>query len=184
MQTGTIHNRDKFLQTVANRLGRHQRTSGVSRPHWRHQPQWTVFQGYSQDELLEALKAQCPRIHTQCVETTAVELKETLKEVVAKHGGGPSVTWDDPRFDEYGLTAYCATNGRMKTLMSTFGTLLPAEKISTMPNRQTSVLHSVISRLPSQEQSCYLAEMEKGAPSASCQKRILPSSRKARSYRA
>jgi L-lactate dehydrogenase complex protein LldG len=104
MQTGTIHNRDKFLQTVANRLGRHQRTSGVSRPHWRHQPQWAVFQGYSQDELLEALKAQCPRIHTQCVETTAVELKETLKEVVAKHGGGPIVTWDDPRFDEYGLT--------------------------------------------------------------------------------
>jgi L-lactate dehydrogenase complex protein LldG len=101
---GIIHNRDAFLQNIAKSLGREQRTSGVTRPDWKHRPQWTVFQGYSQDELLEALKLQCPRIHTDLVETTVDHLAATLKQVVANYGGGPVVTWDDPRFAEYGLS--------------------------------------------------------------------------------
>jgi L-lactate dehydrogenase complex protein LldG len=105
MTNGTIHHRDKFLQTIANRLGRKQRTTGVMRPNWKHQPQWAVFQGYSQDDLLEVLKSQCPRIHTDLVETTVNHLAATLKQVVANYGGGPVVTWDDPRFAEYGLSS-------------------------------------------------------------------------------
>jgi L-lactate dehydrogenase complex protein LldG len=105
MKTGAIYNRDAFLQTIADRLGRPRRVSGISRPHWKHQPQWTVFEGYSQDDLLAVLKEQCALIHTQYVETTCDELVETVKQVVAQYGGGPVVTWDDPRFDEYGLTS-------------------------------------------------------------------------------
>jgi len=104
MKTGAIYNREAFLQTIADRLGRQRRSSGVSRPNWKYQPQWTVFKGYSQDDLLAVLKEQCALIHTQYVETTCGALAETVKQVVAQYGGGPVVTWDDPRFDEYGLT--------------------------------------------------------------------------------
>ncbi|MBA2876628.1 LutC/YkgG family protein [Thermaerobacillus caldiproteolyticus] len=104
MSKGAIHGREKFLQTIANRLGRQQPLSHVARPRWKHQPQWTVFQGRSQDDLLEALKSQCSRIHTDYIETTIDALSSTLKNVVFHHGGGPVVTWDDPRFHEYGLT--------------------------------------------------------------------------------
>jgi L-lactate dehydrogenase complex protein LldG len=104
MITGTIHNREAFLQKVAKSLGREPRTKGVALPYWKHQPQWTVFQGFSQDELLEELKLQCPRIHTDLVETTVNQLAATLKQVVANYGGGPVVTWDDPRFAEFGLS--------------------------------------------------------------------------------
>ncbi|MBB5324963.1 L-lactate dehydrogenase complex protein LldG [Anoxybacillus tepidamans] len=103
MANGAIHNRDTFLQTIAKRLGREPRTSAVSRPAWKHQPQWTVFQGYSQDDLLEVLKSQCSRIHTDFVATTADALAATLKQTVAQYGGGPVVTWNDPRFAEYRL---------------------------------------------------------------------------------
>jgi L-lactate dehydrogenase complex protein LldG len=104
MTAGIIHHRDKFLQTIAKKLGREQRTTGVTRPHWKHLPQWSVFKGYSQDDLVEAFKSQCSRIHTDVVETTTDQLAATLKQVVAGYGGGPVVTWDDPRFSEYGLS--------------------------------------------------------------------------------
>lgn len=103
MANGTIYNRDTFVQTIAKRLGREPRTSAVLRPAWKHQPQWDVFQGYSQDDLLEVLKSQCSRIHTDFVATTADALATTLKQVVEQYGGGPIVTWDDQRFSEYGL---------------------------------------------------------------------------------
>jgi L-lactate dehydrogenase complex protein LldG len=104
MTAGMIHNRDKFLKTIARSLGREQRTIGVTRPHWKHQPQWSVFKGYNQDDLVEAFKSQCSRIHTDVVETTADQLAATLKQIVRGFGGGPVVTWDDSRFSEYGLT--------------------------------------------------------------------------------
>jgi L-lactate dehydrogenase complex protein LldG len=105
MTIGTIHNRDAFLQNIAKSLKREQRTSGVTRPHWKYQPQWKVFQGFSKDELLEVLKLQCTRIHTDLVETSVTHLAATLKQVIANYGDGPVVTWDDPRFTEYGLSS-------------------------------------------------------------------------------
>jgi L-lactate dehydrogenase complex protein LldG len=103
MTVGNIYGRESFLQNIAQRLGRDVRTTGVARPMWKYAPQHTIFEGYSQDELLEELKKQCSRIHTTLVETTFHDLATTLKRIVVDHGGGPVVTWDDPRFAEYGL---------------------------------------------------------------------------------
>lgn len=100
---GMIYNRDTFLQTIARQLGREPIISDVCRPSWSYTPQWTVFQGYSQEELLAVLEAQCSRIHTDFAATTADALAATLKQIVAQYGGGPIVTWDDQRFAEYGL---------------------------------------------------------------------------------
>ncbi|KDE50234.1 lactate utilization protein C [Geobacillus sp. CAMR5420] len=105
MTRGAIHNRDAFLENIAHRLGRAPRLSGVSRPQWDCAPQWTVFAGYSQDDLLAVLREQCKLIHTDYIETTSAGLAGVLKQQVTAYGGGPVIVPDDPRFAEYGLSA-------------------------------------------------------------------------------
>jgi L-lactate dehydrogenase complex protein LldG len=104
MTVGTIQNRDKFLNNIAEQLGRSRRTEGVTRPMWKHQPQHDVYKGWTQDELAQQLKDYCPRIYTDYEETSAAGLVDTLRRVVEGYGGGPIVTWNDPRFEEYGLS--------------------------------------------------------------------------------
>ncbi|WP_078409202.1 LutC/YkgG family protein [Priestia abyssalis] len=104
MTVGTIQNRDTFLNNIAEQLGRSRRTEGVTRPVWKHQPQHDVYKGWTQDELAQQLKDYCPRIYTDYEETSAAGLVDTLKRVVEGYGGGPVVTWNDPRFEEYGLS--------------------------------------------------------------------------------
>ncbi|MCA1318633.1 lactate utilization protein C [Bacillus tianshenii] len=108
---GTIHNRDAFLSTISTSLGRPVRKEGVVRPSWKHQPQWKVLKDATQDELVEVLKKQCGHIHTDIVETGVAGLPDTLKKVIDGYGGGQVITWDDPRFEEFGLKEELASDG-------------------------------------------------------------------------
>lgn len=108
---GTIHNRDTFLSTISTSLGRPVRKKGVVRPAWKHQPQWKVLKDATQDELVEVLKKQCAHIHTDILETSVALLADTLKQVVDGYGGGQVITWDDPRFEEFGLREEMASAG-------------------------------------------------------------------------
>jgi L-lactate dehydrogenase complex protein LldG len=101
--TGKIHNRDAFLSTISSRLGRPERKEGVTRPVWKHQPQWKVLKDATQDELVEVLRKQCAHIHTDLVETNAAGLTQAVKNVVDGYGGGQVITWEDPRFASVGL---------------------------------------------------------------------------------
>lgn len=69
MKTGTIENRDSFLENVAAKLGRSRRSSGVTKPDWQTNPQWDVYRNSSKKELAGVLKKQCLLIHTQYMET-------------------------------------------------------------------------------------------------------------------
>ena len=101
--SGTIQNREAFLEKIANRLGREQKNQ-VEKPKWNYQPQNEVLKNATQDELVEVLKEQCKNIHTDFVLTTTEKLSDSLKEVVHQYGGGSIVTWKDERFSQYGLT--------------------------------------------------------------------------------
>lgn len=101
--TGTIQNRDKFLNQLASRLERPRNSSPVERPTWKFRPQDEVLKNASQDELLEVLEEQCKKIHTSFYKTDRKNLSDTLNKVVANYGGGPIVTWKDERFSEWGL---------------------------------------------------------------------------------
>lgn len=103
--TGTIQNRDAFLNQLANNLGRSRITKPIERPKWKHQPQYEVLKDATQDELLEVLVKQCENIHTNIQITDTNGLAATLQEVVTAYGGGPIVTWKDQRFSEWGLDA-------------------------------------------------------------------------------
>jgi L-lactate dehydrogenase complex protein LldG len=98
-----IQNREKFLNQIASRIGRPRISSSVERPVWKFQPQYEVLKDASQDELLEVLKEQCKKIHTNIYTTNTKELPAILNEVVVNYGGGPIVTWKDERFSKWGL---------------------------------------------------------------------------------
>lgn len=101
--TGTIQNRDTFLNQIAHSLGRSRRTSGVTVPEWKHRPQDEVLSEATTDELIEVLKNQCLKIHTSLVMTELVNLPDDLNKVVQDFGGGPVVSWRDERFADWGL---------------------------------------------------------------------------------
>jgi L-lactate dehydrogenase complex protein LldG len=106
MPSGSIQNKEQFLNQIAKSLGRERKTTAVVRPNWKHQPQHEVFKGCSQDQLVDILKEQCKNIHTQVEEVTIASLQEALAKVVAEWNGKSIVRWDDPRFEEYGLEDY------------------------------------------------------------------------------
>ncbi|MGI8386175.1 LutC/YkgG family protein [Robertmurraya sp. P23] len=102
--TGTIQNKDVFLNQIANSLGRERQIQNSPVRNWKHQPQHLVLKDASIDDLVEVLRLQCEKIHTTLVETNLKELEKTLKETVAVHGGGPIVSWKDERFSNWGLS--------------------------------------------------------------------------------
>ncbi|SES35447.1 LutC/YkgG family protein [Salipaludibacillus aurantiacus] len=103
MKQGTIHNKDRFLNKVADRLNRKRITEEVQLPTWSKQPQYEVFDGLSQDELLDQFVLQCDAIHTNVIVTEADKLNDDFDKVIQDMGGGSIVHWDDPRFESFGL---------------------------------------------------------------------------------
>ncbi|WP_462409500.1 LutC/YkgG family protein [Neobacillus sp. Marseille-QA0830] len=101
--TGTIQNRDAFLNKIASQLGRPRIAAPVERPNWKFRPQDEVLKGATQDELVEVLIEQCKKIHTTIHTTDSGQLSSVLDEVVSDYGGGSVVTWKDERFTRWGL---------------------------------------------------------------------------------
>ncbi len=101
--TGTIQNREAFLNNIASSLGRNRISGSIKPPVWKHRPQDEVLKDATPDELIDVLKTQCLKIHTSLVMTDAKSLPETLNEVVTNYGGGPVVSWKDDRFAKWGL---------------------------------------------------------------------------------
>lgn len=100
---GTIRNRDAFLQTIASRLGRDRKVE-VTKPVWAYTPQEEVLKDATKDELLEVLKTQCLKIHTDLIITSKADLPRKLENLISEYGGGPIVTWKDCRYEEYGVS--------------------------------------------------------------------------------
>ena len=99
----TIQNRDRFLDNLAKNLGRPRLTAEVERPKWSLSPQWGVFDGFSQDELIDVLEKQCAVIHTNFKRTNFNGLPETLKSSIRAHDGKKVLVAKDLRNEEFGL---------------------------------------------------------------------------------
>ena len=100
---GIIQNRDAFLKNIASRLGRERKVE-VAKPVWAYNPQEQVLKDATKDELLEVLKTQCLKIHTDLIITTKAALPQKLENLISEYGGGPVVTWKDSRYGEYGVS--------------------------------------------------------------------------------
>ncbi|WP_226529653.1 LutC/YkgG family protein [Metabacillus niabensis] len=102
MAAGQIINRDSFLNTVAEKLGR-DRVKTVTKPQWTTTTQYDVLKDATQDELVEVLKKHCEVIHTQFIETNSEQLSQKIREVFAQYEVGSIVTWKDERHQQFGL---------------------------------------------------------------------------------
>ena len=97
-----IHNRETFLKNLAEQLGRTQRTE-VESPVYSVQPQERVFQGATQDELVDKLEEQCNVIHTSFTRTNLDGLGETLRTVLKSYDVTKVVGAGGPRIEGTGL---------------------------------------------------------------------------------
>ncbi|NMD71416.1 lactate utilization protein C [Bacillus sp. DNRA2] len=100
---GTIQNRESFLLNVAKRLGREKVNSVCKTPEYKYNPQNSVLQGLTQDQLVEVLKEQCKNIHTTVIMANRQDLPTILSDTVKSLGGGTISVPDDKRFAEMGL---------------------------------------------------------------------------------
>jgi L-lactate dehydrogenase complex protein LldG len=100
--SGTIENRESFLQNIASKLNRNA-GEFVKTPKWTHQPQFAVGQGASRSELIEVLKNAAEAVHTKVFQTDAAGLPDQLDQVIQEYGGAPVIATKDGRFTEYGL---------------------------------------------------------------------------------
>ncbi|WP_002150067.1 LutC/YkgG family protein [Bacillus cereus] len=98
-----IQNREEFLLQLSEKLGR-KRPEAVKKPNWSFSPQWTVFEGIAQDELVLKLMEHCEVIHTEVKRTTKGNLVETLGSFITDWNIKSAMYANDERFNEYGLT--------------------------------------------------------------------------------
>ncbi|MEW9503217.1 LutC/YkgG family protein [Jeotgalibacillus marinus] len=111
MKIGTVHNRDSFLENISSRLGRDTIETTVAQPQWSSSPQNRVLENATKEELITVLEKQCQVIHTDFVRVKQEnKLLETLNQVIESYGGGPIITWDDPRFEQHGLSSLFERN--------------------------------------------------------------------------
>ncbi|MFA8438736.1 lactate utilization protein C [Pueribacillus sp. YX66] len=102
MTTRQIHNREKFLRRISEKLNRPQ-PEQVERPTWSYAPQFDVLKDATDDELVNVLVEQCERIHTNVRKTTSDSLSEALKAVIEHESAKTVITSNDPRYEEFGL---------------------------------------------------------------------------------
>ncbi|MCK1991790.1 lactate utilization protein C [Peribacillus muralis] len=103
MVKGTIHNEESFLANIAKNLGRPVIIEGISLPVWKNAPQREVLKQATPNELVEELREQCKRVHTEIHLTDSTQVKHRLDQVIEQLGNGPLIIPKDGRFSEYEL---------------------------------------------------------------------------------
>lgn len=103
----TIKHREPFLNHLANRLGRAQKTS-VQRPRWTYEPQKKLYNHLSVPELVTMLEKQCATIHTTFKRTTKQQLAQTLQTILDEISAHSIMMPQDERTEKLGLEPFFA----------------------------------------------------------------------------
>ncbi|WP_342667640.1 lactate utilization protein C [Lysinibacillus contaminans] len=92
-----ITNRESFLATISQRLGRNAIPAEKLERKWQYSPQYEVLKDTTQDELVEILMEQCKNIHTDIAVISSEHFSETLRATIEKYGSGSIMQWADER---------------------------------------------------------------------------------------
>lgn len=103
----TIKRREPFLNHLADRLGREQKTS-VQRPSWTNKPQKELYTHLSITELVTMLEKQCATIHTTFKRTSKQQLAQTLQVILDDINAQSIMLPHDERTDQLGLKPFFA----------------------------------------------------------------------------
>lgn len=102
----TITNRETFLQTIAERLGRPSILPKKPEINWKHQPQYEVLKDKSKDELVDILIDQCQNILTTVHRCNKASLTDVLQTIIDQYDKGSIVYTDDGRFSELQIDSF------------------------------------------------------------------------------
>ena len=109
MTTENIHNKERFLANLSEKLG-------VTRQPVTEHPFVPINQlpqeqlaDKSKEELLGIVKKRVAKIHTELFETTAADLPATLLSLTKLSGGGHILLPTDDRFEAFELTTFIET---------------------------------------------------------------------------
>ena len=98
-------NQNEFLSKLSKKLGR-ECPESVKKPNWSVSPQWSVFEGLTQDELVEKLEEQCENIHTEIKHTITANLTKAMQSILNDWNANSIIFSNDDRFEQYGLTSF------------------------------------------------------------------------------
>ncbi|QDJ12704.1 lactate utilization protein C [Mergibacter septicus] len=98
------HNRQQFLERLANKLGRPMRTEAVgSYPHINDYPT-TRLTDLSFEERYQKFVQTANDLTVDCVTTKPEQVSTTILELCQKYGEGDVILNDDERLQQYGIT--------------------------------------------------------------------------------
>lgn len=98
-----IENKQAFLQTIAQQLGRKSPSTIKPDRKWKHSPQHRVLQQASIDELVTIFIDQCQNIHTAVKQCTIAQLPTTVADTIANYNGKSVIYSDDERFSSLNI---------------------------------------------------------------------------------
>lgn len=102
----TIQNKERFLNTIANKLNRPRYKNDITKPVWKNNPQWEVLRGATKEDLIHVLQEQCTIIHTSFKMTNKTDLPKALYETIEEYGGKSIITAKDERNKRYELISF------------------------------------------------------------------------------
>jgi L-lactate dehydrogenase complex protein LldG len=99
----TILNRDAFLNKLAERLGRPRMREEIQKPEWDQARLVPPEDRKGCEEWVERLEKQAQLNRTTFFRIPADFLPEAVWKMIKKAGAKTVITWDDVRWNEYGL---------------------------------------------------------------------------------
>ncbi|WP_157185148.1 lactate utilization protein C [Paenisporosarcina sp. TG20] len=103
-------NQEKFLTNISSRLGR-ERRSGVKPPIWKNKPYLHLYEGKTNEDLIEQFIDNLQLLNTNVDRITRQEFEVTLAKVLKDFEVNSAISWDNPFLHDLDLTSLLTTNG-------------------------------------------------------------------------
>lgn len=135
-----ITNRESFLATISQRLGRSTIATEKPERNWQYSPQYEVLKEATQEELVDILIAQCKNIHTDIAVTTSENFSETLRVTIETYGNGSVVQWADERLQK--LQVFETIAQLDNTTLHTWNSAIQQDNISIVEQANIGITYS------------------------------------------
>ncbi|HJV45206.1 MAG TPA: lactate utilization protein C [Bacillota bacterium] len=106
----SMEKQDAFLNKIANRLGRPRR-SGVRPPDWEAKPYVHLYEGKTQEDLIQQFMDNLEALNTPVDRIYRSEITSTLESVLQGFGVKSTIFWDDQVFHDLKLADHLREKG-------------------------------------------------------------------------
>jgi L-lactate dehydrogenase complex protein LldG len=101
---------EAFLNHIAEKLGRPRR-SGVKPPEWKEKPYLHLYEGKSQEELIQQFIANLALLNTKVDRVTMDEFATVFPKILRTFEVRSAIFWDDERVHKVGIPSLLLAHG-------------------------------------------------------------------------